>query len=155
MKIEKIVKKLIKKNITISTAESCTGGLIASEITKVPNSSKIFNLGLVTYSNSSKNKILKINKKIIKKYGAVSLEVCKEMVKNLYKISKTKICISVTGIAGPSGGTLHKPVGLVFIGFKFKNKNKVFMFNFNKKFNRKKIQKLTCKKVFEIINLNI
>jgi nicotinamide-nucleotide amidase len=155
MKIEKIVKKLIKKNITISTAESCTGGLIASEITKVPNSSKIFNLGLVTYSNSSKNIILKINKKIIKKYGAVSLEVCKEMVKNLHKISKTKICISVTGIAGPSGGTLYKPVGLVFIGFKFKNKNKVFMFNFNKKFNRKKIQKLTCKKVFEIINLNI
>jgi nicotinamide-nucleotide amidase len=155
MKIEKIVKKLIKKNITVSTAESCTGGLIASEITKVPNSSKIFNLGLVTYSNSSKNIILKINKKIIKKYGAVSLEVCKEMVKNLHKISKTKICISVTGIAGPSGGTLYKPVGLVFIGFKFKNKNKVFMFNFNKKFNRKKIQKLTCKKVFEIINLNI
>ena len=155
MKIKKIVKKLIKKNITISTAESCTGGLIASEITKVPNSSKIFNLGLVTYSNSSKNIILKINKKIIKKYGAVSLEVCKEMVKNLHKISKTKICISVTGIAGPSGGTLYKPVGLVFIGFKFKNKNKVFMFNFNKKFNRKKIQKLTCKKVFEIINLNI
>jgi nicotinamide-nucleotide amidase len=155
MKIEKIVKKLIKKNITISTAESCTGGLIASEITKVPNSSKIFNLGLVTYSNSSKNKILKINKKIIKKYGAVSLEICKEMVKNLYKISKTKICISVTGIAGPSGGSLYKPVGLVFIGFKFKNTNKVFMFNFNKKFNRKKIQKLTCKKVFEIINLNI
>ena len=155
MKIEKIVKKLIKKNITVSTAESCTGGLIASEITKVPNSSKIFNLGLVTYSNNSKNIILKINKKIIKKYGAVSLEVCKEMVKNLHKISKTKICISVTGIAGPSGGTLYKPVGLVFIGFKFKNKNKVFMFNFNKKFNRKKIQKLTCKKVFEIINLNI
>jgi len=155
MKIDKIIKKLIKKNITISTAESCTGGLIASEITKVPNSSKIFNLGLVTYSNSSKNIILKINKKIIKKYGAVSLEVCKEMVKNLHKISKTKICISVTGIAGPSGGTLYKPVGLVFIGFKFKNKNKVFMFNFNKKFNRKKIQKLTCKKVFEIINLNI
>jgi len=155
MKIDKIIKKLIKKNITISTAESCTGGLIASEITKVPNSSKIFNLGLVTYSNNSKNIILKINKKIIKKYGAVSLEVCKEMVKNLHKISKTKICISVTGIAGPSGGTLYKPVGLVFIGFKFKNKNKVFMFNFNKKFNRKKIQKLTCKKVFEIINLNI
>ena len=124
MKIDKIVKKLIKKNITISTAESCTGGLIASEITKVQNSSKIFNLGLVTYSNSSKNKILKINKKIIKKYGAVSLQVCKEMVKNLYKISKTKICISVTGIAGPSGGTFYKPVGLVFIGFKFKNKNK-------------------------------
>jgi len=155
MKIEKIVKKLIKKNITISTAESCTGGLIASEITKVPNSSKIFNLGLVTYSNSSKNKILKINKKIIKKYGAVSLEVCQRMIKNLHKISKTKICISVTGIAGPSGGSLYKPVGLVFIGFKFKNTNKVFMFNFNKKFNRKKIQKLTCKKVFEIINLNI
>ncbi len=155
MKIEKIVKKLIKKNITISTAESCTGGLIASEITKVPNSSKIFNLGLVTYSNNSKNIILKINKKIIKKYGAVSLEVCKKMVENLHKISKTEICISVTGIAGPSGGTLYKPVGLVFVGFKFKNKNKVFMFNFDKKFNRKKIQKLTCKKVFEIINLNI
>ena len=90
--------------------------MIASEITSVPNSSNIFNLGLVTYSNQSKEKLLKIKKQNLKKYGAVSTQICKNMVENLFKISKTDLCISTTGIAGPSGGSKLKPVGLVCIG---------------------------------------
>ena len=115
---KKIVNGLIKKKLTISTAESCTGGLLSSAITSVAGSSKVFKLGLVTYSNQSKIKVLKVLKNIIKKYGAVSEQVCLAMVMNLNKISKTGISISITGIAGPSGGTKKKPVGLVYVGIK-------------------------------------
>ena len=100
-----LIKLLIRKKIKISIAESCTGGLLASTITSISGASKIFNLGLVTYSNQAKIKILKVNKRIIKKYGAVSHECCYEMVNNLSKISKANINISITGIAGPRGGT--------------------------------------------------
>ena len=149
---KKIINKLIKKKITISVAESCTGGLIASEIISIPNSSKIFNLGLVTYSNISKEKILNIKKKTLAKYGAVSSQVCKEMVENLYKITKSNVCISTTGIAGPSGGSALKPVGLVFVGLKYGKTSKIFMFNFMKKSPRYKIQKLTVSKVFNLLD---
>ena len=118
----KIVKSLSKKNMKISFAESCTGGLLSSSITSISGSSKIFTLGLITYSNTSKMSILKVPKKIIRKHGAVSYETCLSMVKNLSKISKSDISISVTGIAGPGGGTKVKPVGLVFIGIKKGNK---------------------------------
>ena len=117
-----IVKKLNKKRLKISFAESCTGGLLASEITSVSGASKVFGLGLVTYSNQAKISVLKVNKNIIKKYGAVSPECCEAMVKNLAKISKAQINVSITGIAGPNGGTKTKPVGLVYIGVKNKNK---------------------------------
>ena len=116
-----IVKKLNKKRLKISFAESCTGGLLASEITSVSGASKVFGLGLVTYSNQAKISVLKVNKNIIKKYGAVSPECCEAMVKNLAKISKAQINVSITGIAGPNGGTKTKPVGLVYIGVKNKN----------------------------------
>ena len=117
-----IVAKLLKKKLTISTAESCTGGMLSSSITSIPGSSRVFNFGLITYSNESKVKILKISKKTIKKYGAVSEQVCLAMVMNLNKIYKTNISISITGIAGPGGGTIKKPVGLVYIGLRKKNK---------------------------------
>ena len=120
--MKSLIKKLIKKNLKISFAESCTGGLLASTVTSVSGASKIFNLGLITYSNQSKIKFLKVNKKIIEKYGAVSHECCSAMVKNLSKISKANINISITGIAGPKGGTKQKPVGLVYIGIKKGNK---------------------------------
>ena len=149
---KKIIKKLITKKITISVAESCTGGLIASEIISIPNSSKIFNLGLITYSNKSKEKILNIKKKNLIKFGAVSPQVCKEMVHNLYKITKSKICVSTTGIAGPSGGSASKPVGLVYVGFKYKKMSKIFKFNFMKKLSRNKIQKLTVNKVINLLD---
>jgi len=122
---QKIVKLLTKKKLKISFAESCTGGLLSSSITSISGSSKIFTLGLVTYSNQSKISILKVPKSIIRKSGAVSYEVCLSMVKNLNRISKTNISVSITGIAGPKGGTKKKPVGLVFIGIKKDNKTLV------------------------------
>ena len=118
----KIVRLLTKKRLKISFAESCTGGLLSSSITSINGSSKVFTIGLVSYSNQSKISILKVPKNIIKKHGAVSYETCLSMVKNLSKISKTNISVSITGIAGPKGGTKQKPVGLVFIGIKKGNK---------------------------------
>ena len=114
----KVVKKLIKKKLKISFAESCTGGMLSSVITSISGSSKIFNIGFITYSNKAKISILKVPKKIITKHGAVSKECCLSMVKNLSKISKANISVSITGIAGPNGGTKLKPVGLVYIGIK-------------------------------------
>ena len=147
-----IVKKLNKKRLKISFAESCTGGLLASEITSVSGASKVFGLGLVTYSNQAKISVLKVNKNIIKKYGAVSPECCEAMVKNLAKISKAQINVSITGIAGPNGGTKTKPVGLVYIGIKNKNKNKILITkNIFKQKSRKAIQNATVKRTLEII----
>jgi nicotinamide-nucleotide amidase len=145
MTIQLLHKKLIKKRLTISVAESCTGGLLAHNLTKLANSSKYFQMGLTTYSNQAKIKILKINKKIIKKYGAVSEECCKSMVQNLNKISKSKINVSITGIAGPGGASKNKPVGLVYIGIK-KGKTVLIEKNKFKSKNRNSIQKLTCSK---------
>ena len=149
-----IVKKLNKKRHKISFAESCTGGLLASEITSVSGASKVFGLGLVTYSNQAKISVLKVNKNIIKKYGAVSPECCEAMVKNLAKISKAQINVSITGIAGPNGGTKTKPVGLVYIGVK--NKNKILITkNIFKQKSRKAIQNATVKRTIEIIRSTI
>ena len=149
-----IVKKLNEKRLKISFAESCTGGLLASEITSVSGASKVFGLGLVTYSNQAKISVLKVNKNIIKKYGAVSPECCETMVKNLAKISKAQINVSITGIAGPNGGTKTKPVGLVYIGVK--NKNKILITkNIFKQKSRKAIQNSTVKRTLEIIRSTI
>ena len=149
-----IVKKLNKKGLKISFAESCTGGLLASEITSVSGASKVFGLGLVTYSNQAKISVLKVNKNIIKKYGAVSPECCEAMVKNLAKISKAQINVSITGIAGPNGGTKTKPVGLVYIGVK--NKNKILITkNIFKQKSRKAIQNAAVKRTLEIIRSTI
>ena len=150
MSIQLLHNKLIKKKLNISVAESCTGGLLAYSLTKISNSSKYFQMGLTTYSNQSKIKILKVNKNIIKKYGAVSPECCKAMVLNLSKISKSKINISITGIAGPNGGTKYKPVGLVYIGIKKQNKIIISENKFKTK-NRGKIQQLTVKKAVKNI----
>ena len=145
-----IVKKLNKKKQKISFAESCTGGMLASKITSISGASKIFSLGLVTYSNQAKISILKVNKKIIQKYGAVSPQCCEAMVKNLAKISKAQVNVSVTGIAGPNGGTKTKPVGLVYIGIK-KNNDILITKNIFKKKSRKAIQNATVKRTLEIV----
>ena len=148
---KKIVKKLIKKKIKLSFVESCTGGLLSSTITSISGSSKIFEFGLITYSNRTKISILKVPKKIIIKYGAVSKECCLSMVKKLSRISNANISISVTGIAGPKGGSRSKPVGLVYIGIK--NKNKIIIKkNFFKKKNRISIQKATVVTTLNLIN---
>ena len=153
MSIQLLHKKLIRKKLTISVAESCTGGLLAHNLTKLANSSKYFQMGLITYSNQAKIKILKVNKNIIKKYGAVSDECCKAMVKNLSKISKSKINISITGIAGPGGGTKEKPIGLVYIGINKGKNTSINKYLFKSK-NRGNIQSLTVRKVIKnIINL--
>tara|TARA_B100000405_G_scaffold172895_1_gene120886 strand:- start:91 stop:564 length:474 start_codon:yes stop_codon:yes gene_type:complete len=146
---QKVVKLLSKKRLKISFAESCTGGLLSSSITSISGSSKVFTLGLVTYSNKSKINILKVPKKIIMKHGAVSYETCLSMVKNLYKISRTNISISITGVAGPNGGTKQKPVGLVFIGVKKGNKTLVKKFLFKNR-TRNSIQRST---VYRVLNL--
>ena len=144
------VKILTKKKLKISFAESCTGGLLTSSITSISGASKIFDLGLITYSNQAKIKILKVNKNIIKKYGAVSHQCCYAMVKNLSKISKANINVSITGIAGPKGGTKQKPIGLVYIGVKKGNKIEINKYLFKSK-KRSSIQKATVKKATDLI----
>ena len=147
----KVVKKLIKKKLKVSFVESCTGGLLSSSITSISGSSKVFNLGLITYSNKAKVNILKVPNKIIEKYGAVSEECCLSMVKNLSKISKASISISITGIAGPNGGTKLKPVGLVYIGVKKGNKI-ITKKNLFKNKDRVSIQKITVSTALNIVD---
>ena len=148
--MKSLLRILNKKKLKISFVESCTGGLLASSITSISGASKVFNLGLVTYSNHAKINILKVNKNIIKKYGAVSHECCSAMVNNLSKISKANINVSITGIAGPNGGTKQKPVGLVFIGVKRNNKTQISRFFFKNK-KRLSIQKATVRKALNLI----
>ena len=147
---KRIVNRLTKKKLTISTAESCTGGLLSSTIISAAGSSKVFKLGLVAYSNQSKIKVLKVLKNIIRKYGAVSEQVCLAMVMNLNKISKTSISISITGIAGPSGGTKIKPVGLVYVGIKKGNRVEVKKYLFKNK-GRAYIQRAAVNKSLGLI----
>tara|TARA_Y100001960_G_scaffold18645_1_gene16528 strand:- start:293 stop:766 length:474 start_codon:yes stop_codon:yes gene_type:complete len=147
---QKLVKLLKKKKLKISFVESCTGGLLSSSITSVSGSSKVFTLGLVTYSNQAKINVLKVPKKIIIKNGAVSYETCLSMVINLNKISKTNISVSITGVAGPRGGTRQKPVGLVFIGIKKNNKTLVKKFLFKSK-KRNTIQRSAVNKALNLI----
>ena len=146
----KIVKLLTKKKLTVSFAESCTGGLLASSITSISGSSKVFNMGLVTYSNNAKVKLLQGPKKNITNHGAVSYETCLSMVKNLSKISKSNISISITGVAGPNGGTKEKPVGLVYIGLK-KGSKIIIKKNLFKSKTRISIQKATVNQALKMI----
>ena len=145
-----IINKLIKKNISISVAESCTGGLIANSITKFSGISKIFSCGIISYSNKTKIKYLGVSKRNLSNFGAVSKEIAEDMINGLYKNEKTKICISTTGIAGPNGGTKLKPVGLVYIGIKINKKNYIF----KKKYEGKRldIQRKTRDFIFRKIN---
>ena len=145
-----LINLLKRKKLKISFAESCTGGLMSNMITSNSGSSKVFNLGLITYSNTTKQKILKVPKNIIKKYGAVSVQCCLSMVNNLSKISNSQINVSITGIAGPKGGSKKKPVGLVYIGLKFKNKTFVKKYLFKNK-SRVNFQKTVARSVIKIL----
>ena len=149
-KIKNLVNSLKKRKLKISCVESCTGGMLASTITSISGASKVFNLGLVTYSNQAKIKILKVNKNIIKKHGAVSHQCCISMVNNLSKISNANINISITGIAGPKGGSKQKPIGLVYIGIKKGSKLTINKYVFKNK-KRISFQKATVNKVLDLI----
>lgn len=145
---DKIFNILKKKNYSFSVAESCTGGMLSSTIIKIPGISKYFQEGMITYSNESKVSRLKVDKNLIEKYGAVSKEVAEEMVNGLI----TDIGISTTGIAGPEGGTQEKPVGLVYIGVKVKEKVTTFKFNFTG--DREKIRrKAVLHSLFELYKI--
>ena len=150
---KKVINLLRKKKLKISFAESCTGGMLASSITAIRGSSKIFTLGLITYSNQSKINILKVRRNIIIKHGAVSYETCLSMVKNLSLISKTHVSVSITGVAGPGGGTKSKPVGLVYIGVKKGKKILIKKYLFKSK-KRKAIQRSSVNKALNLV-LNI
>ena len=147
---KKIISLIKRKKMKLAIVESCTGGMLSSAITSVSGSSKVFNLGLVTYSNQAKTSILKVPQKIIKKYGAVSVQCCLAMVNNLSKISNSKVCISITGIAGPKGGSKQKPVGLVYIGIKVGKKVTINKCNFKNK-GRVFVQKQTVKKSLDLL----
>ena len=151
MNLNKKVVTLLKiRKLKISFAESCTGGLLSSSITSINGSSKVFSMGLVTYSNQAKITVLKVHENIIKKYGAVSIQCCLAMANNLSKISKSKICASITGIAGPKGGSKQRPIGLVFIGIKIGKKVIVNKCNFKNK-GRSYIQRQTVKKTLNLL----
>ena len=147
---KKIISLINRKKMKLAIAESCTGGMLSSTITSVSGSSKVFTMGLVTYSNQAKTSILKVPQKIIKKYGAVSVQCCLAMVNNLSKFSKSKVCVSITGIAGPKGGSKQKPVGLVYIGIRVGKKVIVNKCNFKNK-GRTYIQKQTVKKSLHLL----
>jgi len=153
--LKKLTALLKKKKLKVAVAESCTGGLISYNLTKIPGSSKYFMMGVVSYSNKSKIDLLKVRQKTLTKYGAVSTETCKEMCKNLLKISKTNIAISVTGIAGPDGGTKKKPIGLVYVGICSKKKLEIIKFSFNKKLSRINIKNQILIKTIKLIKNHI
>ena len=148
---KKLVSILRKKKFKLAIAESCTGGLLSSSVTSVSGASKVFSMGFVTYSNKAKINILKVPKKIIQKHGAVSIQCCLSMVNSLSKISKSRICISVTGIAGPKGGSKQKPVGLVYIGIKKDRIVKINRYIFKNR-GRNYIQKATVNKALKLIH---
>jgi len=154
-KLKNLTTLLKKKKIKVAVAESCTGGLISYNLSKTPGASKYFMMGVVSYSNKSKIDFLKVKQKTLTKFGAVSAETCKEMCKNLLKTSKTNIAISVTGIAGPDGGTKKKPIGLVYVGVCSKKKLEIIKFSFNKKLSRINIQYQTLIKTIELIKNHI
>ena len=150
-KVKQVIKLLIKKKISLSVAESCTGGMLSSLITSISGSSKVFRSGFVTYSNQAKSKFLKVPNTIIKNYGAVSVHCCLSMVNNLSKMTKSKLCISITGIAGPRGGTKQKPIGLVFVGIKHGKKVIVNKYQFGNK-DRQSIRKKAVEKTLTLIS---
>ena len=149
-KYKNIIKRILLKKKTISIAESFTGGLISNEFVKFSGISKSFICGIIAYSNESKIKLLKVKKINLKKYGAVSSQICIYMVKNLSKITGSNISLSITGIAGPSGGTRNKPVGLVYISVKKANKIITSKCLFKNK-GRLYIQKAAVNKSIDII----
>ena len=153
MDAEAVIKKLIEKNIKIATAESCTGGMLGKLITSVPGASSIYGFGFITYANEAKNRILGVKNETLAAYGAVSKQTALEMASGALKLSGADIAVSITGIAGPGGGTPEKPVGLIYIAIADKNDKE-----FRKLLltgERETIRKKACEEVLELINSKI
>ena len=146
---EKIAKILIDKNLTIATTESCTGGLLSSKLTDVSGSSAFVHLNFVTYSNEAKHKILGVSDETLEKFGAVSEECSIEMAKGLHKVTHADICVSTTGIAGPTGGTAEKPVGLMYSTIYTKNKMESFKVLLSPDLERIKMKEAFAQAVLE------
>ena len=148
-----LVKLSNKNNFNISVAESCTGGLLSSSIIEQSGASNFFNCGFVTYSNIAKINNLNVNKKLIDTYGAVSKETSLAMAKGVYKITKSNLIVSITGVAGPNGGTKINPIGTVYFTFGIKESNKNIIYNTNKmKFNLESRIKIQKKSVNYVLN---
>lgn len=147
--INELAKILIKKKLIIATAESCTGGLLSSMLTDISGSSDYTKLNFVTYSNEAKHKILKVKKSTLENYGAVSEECAKEMADGLMKVTGCDISLCTTGLAGPTGGTAGKPVGLCYISCKYKDKIVVKKVQHNPRTERKAMKKLFAENAIE------
>ncbi len=147
--MDKLFELLQKNNLTISTAESCTGGMIASAITDVSGSSNFFGMGVVTYSNDAKMKLIGVGKETLDKFGAVSEQTAKQMAEGVLKLADSDISVAVTGIAGPTGGTVEKPVGLVYIGVSGRYGTFVYKNNFDG--TRDDVRRQTVYRAFELM----
>ena len=152
MKFEsRIIQYLIENKITVATAESCTGGLLAAAFTSYPGVSAIYQNGMITYSNEAKSKFLKVSPETLRRNGGVSRQVCAQMCFNLAKISKCQLTLSTTGVAGPGGGTKTKPVGLVYAGVCYQKSIYIKKLQFSSRLTRLQIQKGTVKECFLMI----
>ena len=149
LKTQKLFELLKEKNLKISTAESCTGGMIGASLTSIPGISSYYEYGFVTYSNEAKQKLIGVKEETLKEFGAVSAQVVLEMAQGALKVSGSDIAVSVSGIAGPGGGTKEKPVGLVYIGLAFKDKKLFSKFIF--KGNRDEVRQQTVNMALEMI----
>ena len=150
---EKLVQYLADNNMKISTAESCTGGMISSTLVNVPGASAVLDEAYVTYANQAKIKILSVKKETLEKFGAVSYETAYEMVEGLQKLTNADVAVAVTGIAGPDGGSKDKPVGTVYAGFYYNNTIEVKLYHFHG--DRFSVRSQTVETVLDNIYKNI
>ena len=148
--LEKLAQTLIDKNLTIATAESCTGGLISSLLTDISGSSAFVKLNFVTYANEAKHEILGVSNKVLEKFGAVSEQCAKEMAEGLMKKTNCDIALCTTGVAGPTGGTKEKPVGLCYISCRYKETTTVEKVILNPKTKRKELKLQFAQKAIEL-----
>ena len=146
-----LITLLINKKLTISCAESCTGGLVAKTITDVGGCSEVFYGGVVSYANEVKENVLKVSSSTLEKHGAVSENTAKEMAKGVRELCKTDIGISTTGIAGLGGGTAEKPVGTVYIGFSYKDELIAFNLRLDPSLSRDEIRNATVEKLLTLV----
>ena len=147
--MDKLFEYLKENNMTISTAESCTGGMIASAITNVSGASGFFGTGVVTYANEAKMKLVGVKKETLEKYGAVSEQTAMEMAEGVLELGNADVSVSVTGIAGPTGGTPDKPIGLVYIGVSGKHGTYAYKNNFAG--SRDAVRMQTVERAFELV----